>query len=641
MSWLQSLCETYDACFGRSQFERAPLAPIDHVEQQAHIEIILDGEGNFLSAAVVPKENTLIPATEKSAGRTSSAVAHPLCDKLRYVAADLGSNEHKLYVEQLRAWTDHAGQQPKLRSILRYVERGTVVRDLLTAGILVADRDGSLETKWELGLSPLAKLLTADKRTKERDQTDALVRWRVGVEGEPESAVWKDPRLQQEWMAFNSTLPVARGLCISSGLPVPLAFNHPKRLRHGGDGAKLISANDNKTGFTFRGRFLTADEAYGLGSAATQKAHNALRWLIARQGARNGDQVIVAWAVQTGDPLPLVVDSLQFLSNSGENRPQEPNDLLPPDGGYRGDVGQAFALRLRNAVRGYTERLGESVDIVVMALDSATPGRMAISYYRELKGSEFLTRIERWHSSLAWPQNFGKDRRFIGAPAPGDIAEAAFGRRVDEKLRRFTVERLLPCIVDGRPLPRDLEIAAVRRASNRIVLERWEFERVLGIACSLVRGAHPKENYDMSLDESRNTRDYLYGRLLAIADNIEELALRTAREERETNAARLMQRFASHPYTTWRTIELALRPYISRLRGSRFAGALVIRQKLLDALPGGFPAMSDGASSFTDNRPLSGEFLLGYHCQRQNLSARKSGREEPSTDSEDSQGEDR
>ena len=127
----------------------------------------------------------------------------------------------------------------------------------------------------------------------------------------------------------------------------------------------------------------------------------------------------------------------------------------------------------------------------------------------------------------------------------------------------------------------------------------------------------------MSLDESRLTRDYLYGRLLAVADNLEELALRVAREERETNAARLMQRFADHPYTTWRTLELQLRPYIARLRSSRFAGALVIRQRLLDSLPSAFPAMADGASSFTDNSRLSGEFLLGYHSQREALRPKK------------------
>jgi hypothetical protein len=31
--------------------------------------------------------------------------------------------------------------------------------------------------------------------------------------------------------------------------------------------------------------------------------------------------------------------------------------------------------------------------------------------------------------------------------------------------------------------------------------------------------------------------------------------------------------------------------------------------------------MADGASTFTENRPLAGEFLLGYHSQREALRA--------------------
>jgi CRISPR-associated protein Csd1 len=101
-----------------------------------------------------------------------------------------------------------------------------------------------------------------------------------------------------------------------------------------------------------------------------------------------------------------------------------------------------------------------------MGLDSATPGRMAITYYRELKASEFLERVRSRHEQTAWPLNLGKNRRFIGVPAPRDIAEAAYGRRVDEKLRKATVERLLPCIVDGRPTPRDLVTACAQQAAK-------------------------------------------------------------------------------------------------------------------------------------------------------------------------------
>ena len=43
-----------------------------------------------------------------------------------------------------------------------------------------------------------------------------------------------------------------------------------------------------------------------LGVSTTQKAHNALRWLLARQGYQNGDQAIVAWAL-SGQPIPKVI----------------------------------------------------------------------------------------------------------------------------------------------------------------------------------------------------------------------------------------------------------------------------------------------------------------------------------------------
>ena len=119
----------------------------------------------------------------------------------------------------------------------------------------------------------------------------------------------------------------------------------------------------------------------------------------------------------------------------------------------------------------------------------------------------------------------------------------------------------------------------------------------------------------MALEEDRGTRDYLYGRLLALADSIEGYALWQADEMRDTTAARLMQRFADRPFSTWRNIELALTPYKSRLRtsekGSRF---LWKREKLLDQIQCRFQA-----NDFTSDRALSGEFLLGYHCQRASL----------------------
>ena len=606
MSWIQKLYETYDRCAGLEQFAGNPLAPLSHVEQQAHLEIVLNGSGDFLRATVLQKEPTLIPATEKSAGRASGPVAHALCDKLKYVAADYSSpldkvSVHNLYLDQLRAWMA-AEPNTKVSAILRYVESGRVIADLVAAGLVFQDEDGQLLTQWNSSTPAPELFKILIPKDGRRDPGDALVRWRVEEKGISETAVWLDPGVRESWIKFDASLAAIRGLCMVSGEAVPLAVNHPKRLRHGADGAKLISSND-ASGYTFRGRFSTPAEAYSVGSAVTQKAHNALRWLIARQGYKQGDQVIVAWAV-SGKPLPPVIAGSDDLG------------LVEPEP-YEGDGGQAFSTRLNKLISGYAAHLTDRDDIVVMALDSATPGRMAITYYRELTGSEFLDRIRNWHHQTAWPQNMGKDRRFIGAPSPRDIAEAAYGRRTDEKLRKATVERLLPCIVDQGPIPRDLVQACAQRAANRAGQEHWEWERTLGIACALVRGSRKKKEYHMSLEENRTTRDYLFGRLLAVAEKIEGYALYLQGEKRDTTAERLMQRFADHPAATWRTIELALRPYMARLRNSR-GGALHVWKTQLDEIAAKFQG-----DDFTRPGRLDAEFLLGYHCQRAALNFKR------------------
>ena len=121
----------------------------------------------------------------------------------------------------------------------------------------------------------------------------------------------------------------------------------------------------------------------------------------------------------------------------------------------------------------------------------------------------------------------------------------------------------------------------------------------------------------MALEPDRNTRDYLFGRLLAIAEHLEQRALYYGGEKRETHAAKLMQRFADHPSAAWRQIELALRPSKSRLLG-RSPGYLHQLEKLIDQIVCQFQP-----GEFTDERKLTGEFLLGYHCQRATMNVPK------------------
>ena len=109
----------------------------------------------------------------------------------------------------------------------------------------------------------------------------------------------------------------------------------------------------------------------------------------------------------------------------------------------------------------------------------------------------------------------------------------------------------------------------------------------------------------MALDESCRKRDYLYGRLLAVADRIE---YRTYDREngRETNAKRYMNAFSQHPFRTWKVLEEKLTPYLSQLKPPE----RLKYQGLLDQICSLFE-MAD----FEDDRGLNGLYLLGFHNQ--------------------------
>lgn len=638
MSWLAKLYETYEQAQQLSAElpQDQQLMPVSHTPQNAHINIVIDGDGNFVRAEVLVKTQIVLPATEQSAGRASGPAAHALADKIQYVAGDyeqfggLKKAAFELYFEQLGRWCNSEFGLPAVKSVFAYVSKRTVVADLVKCGVLYAE-NGVLLTKWQSSDETPLLFKVLPKEAGSLDQGSALVCWSVEIPGIAQSKTWLDPSIQQSWINFDSLNGGKPGLCLIKGEQSILASNHPAKIRHSGDKAKLISANDS-SGFTFRGKFTDSEQASAVSFDVTQKAHNALRWLLGRQGFRNGDQAYVSWAV-SGKSIP--------------NPLSDPWDLLSaetiPEKDHTLDLGQSYALSLKNHIRGTGKgELERNESICILGIDSATPGRMGIIYYRETIAEEFLAALEKWYQDFAWPQrqkitlNAENTKKSIEktiwsptAPAPYKISDAVYGDvlKSTDSLKKNLIERLLPCIVEGRPLPVDIVNYAIKRATNRLAYksdETWKWEQNLGIACALYKGfckrtPHSKfqKDYAMALEEKITSRDYLYGRLLAVAENIESYALYKSGEKRNTTAERLMQRFADRPFSTWRNLELALTPYMHRLHNVS-PGFLKLRKDLLDSIQSAFDT-----DEFKSDRALSGEFLLGFHCQRLALNSKK------------------
>ena len=109
---------------------------------------------------------------------------------------------------------------------------------------------------------------------------------------------------------------------------------------------------------------------------------------------------------------------------------------------------------------------------------------------------------------------------------------------------------MLPCVIDQRPIPLDIIRSAIRRASNPVGMDSWEWEK-LSITCALV---NKEEGYSVALNLETTDRSYVFGRMLAIADVLERSAL-GKEEKRATNAIRYMNAFAQRPGRTWSIIQ--------------------------------------------------------------------------------------
>ncbi|MBS6026977.1 MAG: type I-C CRISPR-associated protein Cas8c/Csd1 [Haemophilus pittmaniae] len=650
MSWMQKLYRTYESILEQGVIDDTePLTPVGHTIQNAHIVIVIDGQGNFQTARVMPpKTAILLPATESSENRTSGEAPHPLADKIQYVAKDYANygGEKKAYfdgyLKQLKAWCESPFPHPKVQAVLNYVTKGQVVANLVEAGIFQLDLDGKVLNKWETegDAPPIFSVLPKTKG--EIEFGSALVCWQVEIAGDVHSQTWTDKTIQQSWTDYAASEKAEKGFCLVQGEETVISTMHPAKLRHTGDKAKLISSNDT-AGYTFRGRFATAEEAASVSADVSAKAHSALRWLISRQGIRNGDQVTVAWAI-SGKPVPSPIkdisseidwDNLDIsaVENPDEITTQRLSENTEPSPDWSVNIGRAAAQIIKKKLHGYQAELKAHEQISLIMLDSATPGRMALTYYQEFLPTDYFANLDAWIDDFSWYQRYsvevpnGKKTdkrtqwRFV-PPPPYSIAEAVYGKSLSDTLKKQLYTRLLPVIAGGTsvPIPEDLVRQSFQAACNPNGYENWEWQRNIGVACALYKGWRARHHdllqrrtYPMSLDTQNRSRDYLYGRLLAVAENTESYALYLAGEKRATTAERYMQRFAEHPFATWRNIELALKPYQERLRNNgKDTGAQAISE-IMELFT---------TDDFTCDDKLSGEFLLGYHCQKMEIARR-------------------
>ncbi len=585
MSWLNDLYLTYEACKGAEG-----LLPIAHLTQNAQLEVVLDESGHFVRAYRVDKEDavTVIPVTEDSSSRSGKAVfPHPLSDKLEYIAGDYGDfvtgykkEKFECYIAQLEKWAQCDQSLPQIRIIYQYLSGGTLMHDLLAAGFFTFE-NGEILAEKQQGI-----LLE-----------DWFVRFAVEIPGRPESRLYHDTQVFDSYIQFYLSGQENRELCYVSGEIVPCSEKHPAKIRNTADKAKLISSNNAYGVLTFKGRFKESSQVASVSYEISQKAHSALRWLIARQAClRVGEQVVVVWSIEN----PEISSPFAELLWEGEQQ---------------AFTDEAYSDWVREAIWGPGEPPKDSDKVMIMAVEAATTGRLSVPFYQKYDAKQFLLNITKWKTGACWLSRRSKDQALVPwSPSLVDIVKLLVGDK-NEKVNKSVRERLLPCIVEGRRLPYDIVLSALHLAMNPThYKDYWDWHRAVSMACALLRKwqideEDGKEEYVMGLDTESKDRSYIFGQLLATAEMLERSALSMSGNKeamRNTAAEKYFVRFQRYPVETWTTIRKLLQPYVMKL-GSAGKKFYIDRiNELTDRL---------NTLDFIKKDKLEPTFLQGYSSQ--------------------------
>lgn len=597
MGLLQQAVKTYDSMkkmgmVGKYEEGKEPLAPIGHLLTTANIMITVDKTGKFISAEKIERK-IIIPVTEESAGRTSAPVAHPLDDNIGYLSGD-DEKKKSLYLDGINKWNESKYGDNKLHAIIMYLETGNLKHDLEKEGLLKFDSKGNI--------------------SNEKD----TICWNVIGLDKQSGPVFEDIDLMKKYTSFyveerKKLANVNNEICFVSGNMDITANQHLKGVVSINGNAKIISANDS-TNYTYRGRFVNPEEALSVGYISSQKAHNALKWLVSNQKAY-GNRVFICWN-PNGKEIPMVQSPLLNLDQK----------IV---------VFSDYKKELDKMLKGYMSELSDMEDVIITSFDAATTGRLSIAYYNELRESDFLERLRIWDESCCW-NNY---KYGIYSPRLYDIILYAFGNQrgneenskidVDDKIISQYMQRLISCRVDRVKIPRDIVNSLINKASNLQTYNKINRNKLLFTACAVIRKYHydyTKEEWEMALEPEKKDRSYQYGRLLAVLEKIEKDTYDNG-ENRETNAIRMQSVFVKRPaYATKIILEQLKNSYYPKLN----VGARVYFDKMIGQI-------MEMISEFGDEdykKPLNETYLLGYYLQKNYMYSKKENNEKEDKDNE-------
>jgi CRISPR-associated protein Csd1 len=556
---LRHLVDLYDRSIdliGNGNEDNNILLAKHHAVRTAYISVTVSKDSKLFSVEFENKA-IMVPVTVFSSVRTSAPSPHILHDKLNYVARDYEERTETkrvpsffaLYIAQLEAFCQSEYGTDNAKIILNYLKNNDLIADI--------ERESGTQMSVKGMMSSLKNFVC------------------FNVLGE--KSFWEDDEFIQSWINYVDEIDDREtGIDYITGQSVRLSTNHPSGIRFSGDSAKLISEN-RTIPFTFQGRFTDASQVVSVGSDQSFKAHSMLKWLIEKQGKVLDGRVFLMWSQEHIDvPMPFITGS-KFIKlitgecNKGELHSQE-----------------TYTKKITEAIQLLKKMYGDDV-IHGIVIDSSSKGRLAVLNEFQIPAEVYFSLLENYYLNMV--------RTYINLDYSWYFDSPGVMHLVDEgsnKPNKQDILGLFHCFIHDQSIP----ITYINKAVHSMYTG-LDYKK-MGI--SLLQNYY---GFGSLLDENYQDRSYLFGRMLAIGDQIEK---RFNASPAESYAARSLRNFKNAPMTTWKRVYEHIAPFLQKSQGNACHYQYLIEQITNNI------AVDDYSDKSLDNT-----FLIGYYHQEINL----------------------
>lgn len=635
MSVLTNLLRCYEYCENEGLVDvhngrDTVLLPVYHQSITAKknniLKLTLDEIGTLLSADfAVDDEVYIFPITEDSVARSGKIPPpHPLEDKMQYCISRISNGDKfKAYIEEFNNFYSYVMNSsyvvnPKVKLFLSSIKTFLLNEknyELILSKLSMND----------LKQTKVSEIEYTDKKgnTVKYDFKDTFLCFEVKFKDGSYLKVDTFKELHEEFIKYideSSTSNNSQGTCNISGKCETITDKHRGLMGT----AKVISVSNNKE--TYFGRFNVGTDIIKIGRKSSEKIHLILKFLLENQNSHTrlaGTLFLVNWF--SGD----IKNNIAF--DLTEN---EADDYM--DDERQITVSEKTRFINRAFIKG-SEKLNPEDKYYLMLVDKSSNGRISIRYYKEMPNSQLICSLESWQKKYFWEKkNFERNLYYLWIPTLNSILLAAYGiERNDfltidkEEFKKDQFQNLVIALIEKRSIPSNIKNALAQNIRNR---QRYSktWSKVLIVSLAILSEGRKEDN--KMREKNHQTRSYLYGRLLAIYEELENTVLRDKEQSsfnsssksniRSTNAQRYWNAFVNKPDTTMKTLELATKYCVGyTLSSDKLAGVLIKMEKARSEI---FELLdTEENRKYKTNTQLDNDFIFGYYAQRKDLFTKK------------------